>query len=84
MGIVSWLVLGLIAGAVARYLLPDKAPPGWIWTIGLGIVGALVGGFLGSRLLGTGDVTGFDLNSIVTAIVGAVICLLIYDRFLRK
>ncbi|MFO0880425.1 MAG: GlsB/YeaQ/YmgE family stress response membrane protein [Gemmataceae bacterium] len=83
MGIVAWLIMGLIAGIVARTILPGKAPGGWVWTIGLGIVGALVGGFLGTQL-GFGDVHGFDLRSIILAIGGALLCLVVYDRFIKK
>lgn len=83
MGIIAWIVLGLIAGAVAKYVMPGKAPAGWLWTIGLGIVGALVGGFIGSHLLNSGDV-GFSLNGIITAILGSLLVLFVYDRFLKR
>jgi uncharacterized membrane protein YeaQ/YmgE (transglycosylase-associated protein family) len=79
MGILAWILFGLIAGAVAKFILPGKGPSGWLWTIGLGVVGALVGGFIGHQL-GFGDIHGFDLRSMALAVGGAVLCLVIYDR----
>jgi uncharacterized membrane protein YeaQ/YmgE (transglycosylase-associated protein family) len=83
MGILLWLVFGLIAGAIARYLMPGKVPGGIIVTIALGIVGALVGGFIGT-LLGFGDITGFDVRSILLAIGGGVLVLFIYGLLTRS
>jgi len=73
MGILSWLVLGLVAGLIAGFLMQGGGY-GLLGDIVLGILGALVGGFLSSTFLGM-DVTGFNLTSIVIAVVGA--CLLI-------
>lgn len=83
MGIVGWIILGLIAGVVAKWLMPGKGPTTWVWTILLGITGALVGGFLG-RQIGFGDIHEFDLRSLFLATGGAVLVLFVYDRFLRK
>jgi uncharacterized membrane protein YeaQ/YmgE (transglycosylase-associated protein family) len=77
MGILLWVVFGLIAGAIAKYLMPGSAPGGIAATIILGIVGAVVGGFLGT-LLGFGDISGFDLRSMALAVGGGVVVLLIY------
>ncbi|MHA7834994.1 GlsB/YeaQ/YmgE family stress response membrane protein [Algiphilus sp.] len=77
MGIISWIVLGLIAGALAKWIMPGKDPGGFIVTILIGIAGAFVGGFVGS-LVGLGTVGGLSLGSIVTAIVGALILLFAY------
>jgi uncharacterized membrane protein YeaQ/YmgE (transglycosylase-associated protein family) len=77
MGILTWVLLGLIAGAIAKYLMPGQAPVGIVRTIALGIIGALVGGFLGARL-GFGDISGFDLRSMLLAIGGGVLVLFIY------
>ena len=63
MGILAWIVLGLIAGLLAKLLMPGRDPGGIIITILLGIGGALVGGFLGTRL-GFGGLSGFDLRSM--------------------
>ena len=79
MGIIAWVVLGLIAGALAKWIMPGKQPGGILMTIVLGIVGAFVGGFLGS-LLGFGSVTGFDWRSLLLAVVGAVIVLWGYGK----
>jgi uncharacterized membrane protein YeaQ/YmgE (transglycosylase-associated protein family) len=73
MGIISWLVLGLVAGLIAGYLMKGGGY-GIIGDIILGILGAIVGGFLSSMLLGL-DVSGFNITSIVIAVVGA--CILI-------
>jgi uncharacterized membrane protein YeaQ/YmgE (transglycosylase-associated protein family) len=75
--ILLWALFGLIAGAIAKFLLPGKGPGGWIMTIVLGIAGALLGGFLSSHLLNL-DVTGFNLQSIAIAVGGAILVLILY------
>ncbi|MBW1852631.1 MAG: GlsB/YeaQ/YmgE family stress response membrane protein [Deltaproteobacteria bacterium] len=82
MGILSWVVLGLIAGVLAKLIMPGKDPGGMIITIAIGIAGAFVGGFV-SSLLGFGSVTGFDFRSIVVAVAGAILLLLGY-RLIKK
>lgn len=82
MGIISWIVMGLIVGLLARFILPGKDPRGFFITILLGIGGSLLGGYLGTTF-GLGSVTGFNLKSILIATGGAVIILLLY-RALRK
>ena len=77
MGILSWIIMGLIVGLVAKFFMPGQDPGGFIITILLGIAGAFVGGFLGS-LLGLGKVTGFNVGSLLLAIGGAVILLILY------
>ncbi len=77
MGIISWIVMGLIVGLLARFVMPGKDPRGLIITILLGIGGGLLGGYLGT-LLGLGSVTGFDLKSILIATGGAVLILILY------
>lgn len=83
MGILAWIVFGLIAGAVAKFLMPGNDPGGIIITILIGIAGAVIGGFLGSLLLGV-DVTGFNLPSLLIAILGAVLLLWLYRMFRRR
>jgi uncharacterized membrane protein YeaQ/YmgE (transglycosylase-associated protein family) len=82
MGILLWVVFGLIAGAIARFLMPGKAPGGILLTIILGIVGAVVGGFIGT-LLGFGDISGFDLRSMLLAVGGGVLVLFLYGLMNR-
>ena len=77
MGILVWIVFGLIAGVVAKFIMPGRDPGGIIVTILLGIVGAVVGGFLGTAL-GFGTVTGFDVRSLLIAIAGALVLLFAY------
>ena len=82
MGIISWIFLGLIAGALAKFLVPGRDPGGFIVTILIGIVGAILGGFLGS-FIGLGRVESFDLGGIVVATLGAIILLVLYRLFRR-
>ena len=74
MGIISWIVLGLLVGALAKWIMPGDDPGGIFITIGLGIAGAFVGGFLAS-LLGIGTAGGFSLGSIAVATGGALLIL---------
>ena len=82
MGILLWAVFGLIAGAIAKFLMPGKAPGGILLTMALGIVGAIVGGFIGAQL-GFGDISGFDIRSMLLAVGGGVLVLLIYGFMMR-
>jgi uncharacterized membrane protein YeaQ/YmgE (transglycosylase-associated protein family) len=79
MGIIGFVILGLIAGAIAKALMPGDDPGGFIVTAIIGIVGALLGGFLAAALFG-GDPLDefFDISTWLTAIVGSVILLAIY------
>lgn len=77
MGILAWIVIGLIAGLLGKLIMPGDDPGGIIVTILIGIVGAFVGGFV-MNLLGFGDVSGFNLYSILVATLGAIILLAIY------
>ncbi|GAB4191995.1 MAG: hypothetical protein Tsb002_21330 [Wenzhouxiangellaceae bacterium] len=82
MGFIAWLVMGLIVGVLAKWIMPGKDPGGIIVTILIGIAGAFVGGYLGT-LAGLGTVTGFNLISIGLAIGGALILLYLY-RLIKK
>ena len=82
MGIFSWIVMGLIVGLLAKFIMPCNDPGGLIITILIGIAGAFVGGFIGSSL-GFGTVTGFNFGSILLAVGGAVILLILY-RAIKK
>src|SRR5262245_42656289 len=81
MGIIGWIIFGLIVGAVAKFLMPGPDPGGWIVTILLGIAGALVGGFLGRAAgwYGPNDAAGFLMS-----LVGAVVLLGLYRLTLRR
>ncbi|HEV8572789.1 MAG TPA: GlsB/YeaQ/YmgE family stress response membrane protein [Actinomycetota bacterium] len=76
MNIIWWLLVGLIAGALARLLLPGRDPMGFVGTLVLGLVGSLVGGFIGS-LFTSGD-DDFSPAGIIGSVIGAVIALLIW------
>ena len=82
MGILSWIVMGLIVGVLAKFIMPGKDPGGIIITVLIGIAGSFVGGYIGS-FLGFGPVTGFNLGSLLLAIGGAVLLLILY-RFVKK
>jgi len=82
MGILAWIVFGLIAGALAKFIMPGRDPGGIIVTILIGIAGAVLGGFIGS-FLGFGGVSGFDPRSLGIAIVGALVLLWLY-RIMKK
>jgi uncharacterized membrane protein YeaQ/YmgE (transglycosylase-associated protein family) len=74
MGILSWILLGLVVGLLAKWIMPGPDPGGVFITILLGIAGAFVGGFIGS-LLGLGSITGFNIGSLALAVVGALLLL---------
>ena len=83
MGILSWIILGLVAGAIAKAIHPGRDPQGCIVTMIIGIIGAILGGFIATRLLGWGTVNGFNLYSILVATAGAVLALAIYSALNR-
>ena len=80
MGIISWLIFGLIVGALAKWIMPGKDPGGIFITMLLGILGAMVGGFVAS-LIGLGSVSGFNLGSLIIAVAGALLLLWLYRKF---
>jgi uncharacterized membrane protein YeaQ/YmgE (transglycosylase-associated protein family) len=79
MGILSWIILGLLVGALSKWIMPGDDPGGIFITILIGIAGALIGGFLSSAL-GFGDVSGINLGSIMIATIGSLILLFGYRR----
>lgn len=83
MGILTWILFGLIAGAIAKIIMPGNQGMGWLMTIILGIVGAFVGGFVGS-LIGWGTVDEFNFRSMITAVFGALLVLWIYGMATKK
>ena len=76
MGIISWIVLGAIAGWLATKIAGGRE--GIVGTIALGIVGALIGGYLADSVFHKGDVTGVNIESIVIAVIGAIIFLVVW------
>ena len=82
MGIISWIILGLVVGIIAKFLMPGKDPGGIIITILLGVAGAIGGGYVSSAI-GFGRVTGFDLRSLIIAVCGSLVLLIIY-RIVKK
>ena len=83
MGIIAWIILGLAAGAIAKAILPGSQGGGWVITLILGIVGALLGGFLGSAIFGVTLEGFFDITTWLLAIGGAIVVLLIYGLVTR-
>jgi uncharacterized membrane protein YeaQ/YmgE (transglycosylase-associated protein family) len=78
MGILGFIVLGLIVGAIVKAVLPDRVGGGWPNNLVLGVLGAILGGLLGSALLGVGLSTFFDMRTWLLAIVGGFIVTLVY------
>lgn len=83
MGILSWILMGLIVGLLAKLFMPGRDPGGFIITVLLGIAGAMLGGFIGS-VLGWGTVTGFNFRSLLLAIGGAILLLVLYRVVKRE
>jgi uncharacterized membrane protein YeaQ/YmgE (transglycosylase-associated protein family) len=79
MGIIAWIFIGLLAGAIAKLLMPGKDPGGIIITMLIGIAGGLLGGWLGKVAFGVDSIDGFfDLSTWIAAIAGSVILLALY------
>jgi len=82
MSVLSWIGLGLLVGALAKFIMPGKDPGGLIVTILIGIAGAIIGGAIATRM-GFGTVTGLDARSILVATGGSMLLLILY-RILKK
>lgn len=78
MGIIGWIVLGLLAGAIAKAIMPGTQGGGWLATLVLGVVGALLGGFIGSAIFNIGLDTFWSLETWIVAILGALLVLVIW------
>lgn len=83
MGILAWIIFGLIAGAIAKFIMPGNQGMGWLMTIILGIVGAFVGGWIGT-MLGLGTTDDFSIGSIALAVVGSLVVLWIFGMATRR
>lgn len=84
MGILSWIAVGLIAGIIAKLLLPGRDPGGCIITMLIGIAGAIVGGFIVGLFVGGDVVTGVNVTTILVAVLGAIVLLLLYRLLLGR
>jgi uncharacterized membrane protein YeaQ/YmgE (transglycosylase-associated protein family) len=83
MGWIAWIILGGIAGAIAKWIMPGNGPGGFILTILIGIAGGMVGGYVGTAV-GFGAVSGLNIPSLLLAIGGAVALLLVYELINKK
>ena len=83
MGIIAWIIFGLIAGVIAKLIMPGRDGGGFILTCILGVVGAVVGGCLATMFGIGGDVSGFNLHSFLVAVVGAIVVLGVF-RLVRR
>ena len=83
MRINAWIVFGLIAGVIAKLIMPGRDGGGFILTCILGIVGAVVGGWLATMFGIGGTISGFNLHSFLVAVVGAIVVLVVY-RLVRR
>jgi uncharacterized membrane protein YeaQ/YmgE (transglycosylase-associated protein family) len=83
MGIIAWIVFGLIAGVIAKFIMPGRDGGGFILTCVLGVIGAVVGGWLATMFGVGGSVSGFNLHSFLVAVVGAIVVLAVF-RLLRR
>ena len=84
MGILTWIVFGLVAGVLAKFIMPGQQSGGMILTTVLGVVGAIVGGLLGTYVFGFGDITGFNARSLAIAVGGALLVLFVYGMAGRR
>ena len=84
MGIISWIIFGLFAGVVARLLLPGKQPIGFLWTMAVGIGGAVVGGFVSTEVLEVADSDELDFGSFLIAVGASVLLLALVGPFIVK
>ena len=84
MSFLAFLLLGLIAGAIAKAILPGKQGGGWFITLLLGVVGALLGGWLGGLLFGVDLQEFWSIQTWLVAIVGSIVVLLLYGLFTRN
>ena len=82
--ILAQIIFGLLAGGIAKFIMPGKDPGGCLVTSALGIVGALIGGWIGKRVFGVEVVAGFNLTALGFAILGSLLLLLFYRVFIQR
>ena len=84
MNVFAWILFGLLAGGIAKFIMPGKDPGGCLLTIIIGILGALLGGFLGTHVLHIGEISGFNLRSLGLAILGSFLLLLVFRLLIAR
>lgn len=84
MGIISWIIWGLLVGLAARALLPGRQPIGLLWTVALGVAGSIAGGFLATEVLDIADTDEFDFGSFLIAVATSMLLLSLYVRFAAR
>lgn len=84
MGILAWIILGLLVGAIAKAILPGRQGGGWIATLILGVVGALLGGFIGNAVFGGGLSSFWSIRTWLLAIVGSLIVLVVWGFITKR
>jgi uncharacterized membrane protein YeaQ/YmgE (transglycosylase-associated protein family) len=83
-GILSWIIVGLVAGALAKLIMPGRDPGGIIVTMLIGIVGAIIGGFVVGLFVGGDLISGINITTIIVATLGAILLLAIYRWFVGR
>jgi uncharacterized membrane protein YeaQ/YmgE (transglycosylase-associated protein family) len=82
LGFIWWLIIGLVAGLLARLIVPGRQPMGWVITLILGLVGSVVGGFISSLIFGySATDPGFHTGGLIMSTIGAIIVLVLYLKF---
>jgi uncharacterized membrane protein YeaQ/YmgE (transglycosylase-associated protein family) len=84
MGIIAWIILGFISGLIAKAIMPGRDGGGFVMTTLLGIIGAVVGGFLANSVFGAAGAYGVNLYSILVSVVGAIVVLFVYHLVTRR
>ena len=84
MGILSWIIVGLIAGALAKFIMPGKDPGGILVTMLIGVVGAVIGGFVVGLVVPGDLISGINITTIIVATLGAIILLAIYRWYVGR
>lgn len=82
--IIGYIVIGLLGGAIAKAILPGRQGGGWLATMVLGIIGALLGGFIGGALFNVSYSKIFSVQGLITAVIGSLIVLVIYGLIRRR
>ncbi|MDC9596455.1 GlsB/YeaQ/YmgE family stress response membrane protein [Xenorhabdus anantnagensis] len=84
MGILSWIIFGLLAGFLAKWIMPGDNNSSGITTMILGIVGAIGGGYISSKLFGVAKISSFNLGSLIIAVIGAMAVLFVYNKISNR